>query len=534
MSALGPIAASWRLALALGFLSCGLFGCQGVQEVREIISLSCPGPAQDTPGGPAIAGGRRCSYIDAAAYHATHDGGPWIHVDLTASPDLELLKAFHEGTSKRRVYYPDGPLLPPLNIVHAYVCLSDPTVVYGKCPNDYPNNPGNAGLGYNLNPQVIARLEQGLTMLRAAKLKVVLRFTYNWPCSADPNQPPPPSCHYNNEQDAPLSVIGQHMAALAPVLQKHKDVILALQAGFIGRWGEWHNSTSGNDTPDAHNTFLDWYTKLFQGGTNLEVRYPYVLLDYASYRYASNTITDVLKLGIGMHDDYFASNAGDGGTFLPGPVNPTQPYAACLLKQTMAAVARAYTMTGEVTELYEQPKPPPCPSGYPNPTSFETFAADYSLTTLNVGFPTVAWTSWVQTGQFQRIVKSVGPHLSLVSAIVTPDVTPRIDVVFRNSGWAAIARPRPLWLVIKQGDRILTRQQVAFDLRTVRPGQEASAEIALPPWRDYLPGTYQLYLWAPDASERLRDDAAYALMLENVGVGDRGTGLNRLATVTIH
>jgi hypothetical protein len=105
--------------------------------------------------------------------------------------------------------------------------------------------------------------------------------------------------------------------------------------------------------------------------------------------------------------------------------------------------------------------------------------------------------------------------------------------VFRNSGWAAIARPRPLWLVIKQGDRILTKQQVAFDLRTVRPGQEASAEIALPPWRDYLPGTYQLYLWAPDASERLRDDAAYALMLENVGVGDRGTGLNRLATVTV-
>ncbi len=323
------------------------------------------------------------------------------------------------------------------------------------------------------------------------------------------------------------------MAALAPVLQKHKDVILALQAGFIGRWGEWHNSQHGNDTPTAHNTFLDWYTGLFQGSTNLEVRYPYVLLDYASYRYGSNTIADVLKLGIGMHDDYFASNAGDGGTFLPGPVDPTQPYAPCLLKETTAAIAQAYTMTGEVTELYEQPKPGPCPGSAPNPTSFESFAAAYSLTTLNVGFPTAAWTAWFQNGQFDGIVRSVGPHLSLVSATVTTDAAPRLDIVLRNSGWAAIARPRPLWLVIKQSERIITRQQFALDLRTVRPRQQTSTAIALPPWQAYAPGIYQLYLWAPDASERLRDDAAYALMFESVGVGDRGTGLNRLATVTV-
>jgi hypothetical protein len=161
-----------------------------------------------------------------------------------------------------------------------------------------------------------------------------------------------------------------------------------------------------------------------------------------------------------------------------------------------------------------------------------SFAADYSLTTLNVGFPQAAWTWWFQHGGFPRIVGSIGPHLSLVSAVVTTDAAPRLDVVFRNSGWAAIARPRPLWLVIKQGERTM-RQEVVFDLRTVQPGKTASATITLPPWRDYAPGTYEFYLWAPDASESLRDDAAYALMFENVGVPDRAHGLNRLATVTI-
>jgi hypothetical protein len=102
----------------------------------------------------------------------------------------------------------------------------------------------------------------------------------------------------------------------------------------------------------------------------------------------------------------------------------------------------------------------------------------------------------------------------------------------RNSGWAAIARPRPLWLVIKRGERTM-RQQIVFDLRSVRPDQTASATIALPPWRDYAPGTYQFYLWAPDASGSLRDDPHYALMFENLGVADRATGLNRLATVTV-
>ena len=37
-----------------------------------------------------------------------------------------------------------------------------------------------------------------------------------------------------------------HVAQLAPILTANQDAILALQAGFIGTWGEWHGSTNFN------------------------------------------------------------------------------------------------------------------------------------------------------------------------------------------------------------------------------------------------------------------------------------------------
>lgn len=495
-------------------------------SAQQIVAFTCPAQAP-AAGASANAGGLNCAYAPASGYHPTHDGGPWLNVDLMAAPSLPLLQSLHDGTSGLRVY-PDGPLLPALNIVHAQICLSDPTVIYDRCPNNYPQNVNGS---YELNPEAITRLQKGLSLVRQAKLKVVLRFTYNFPCSgkSDPHSP----C--NDGNDAPYPVIARHMQLLAPTVQANADVILALQAGFIGRWGEWHNSTNGNDTPAVHNPFLDQFTALFKDYTNLEVRYPYALLDYARYKHGSVALPDVLKLGIGMHDDFFGSNVDDGGTFLPGPMRPPPPYSPCQLKQAMAALARAYTMTGETSQLYDFTPPGDC-AGIANPATYEAFAAAYSLTTLQIGFAKDAWQAWVETGRYDTIVASIGPHLSLVSASIGGGPAPNaqsLELLFRNSGWAAISRPRPLWLLLMQEGRVVEKRSVAFDLRTVPPKSTLGVRIPLSSWQAQPPGAYQVFLWAPDASDRLRDDSSYALLLENPGVGDTATGFNRIGALVI-
>jgi len=42
-------------------------------------------------------------------------------------------------------------------------------------------------------------------------------------------------------------VLLNHISQLSPVLTSNQDAILAVQAGFVGPWGEWHSSTNFGD-----------------------------------------------------------------------------------------------------------------------------------------------------------------------------------------------------------------------------------------------------------------------------------------------
>src|SRR5262245_23235546 len=87
--------------------------------------------------------------------------------------------------------------------------------------------------GGAIAPDFLAKLDEGFKRVRVAGLKLVLRFTYSGKIG---------------DADAPKAVVLQHVGQLKPLLQAHGDVLAALQAGFIGAWGEWHGSTHGNDT----------------------------------------------------------------------------------------------------------------------------------------------------------------------------------------------------------------------------------------------------------------------------------------------
>jgi hypothetical protein len=491
-------------------------------RAATITVVSCTGPVVITPT-PGAAASRLCTYRPAPGYHATHDGGPWVNVDLLHDT-AAALSALHDGTSNRTLY-PGGPALPALGLVHAQICLSDPQVAYNACPNNYPDNPGNPSHSYQLNPAIIPMLQQGFDNLRQAGLKVVLRFTYNWPGSSAAGTRSATA----EPQDAPLNVILTHMRDLAPVIQANSDVIFALQAGFIGRWGEWHNATNAeNGLQASHNAFLDQYTALFQPYTRLEVRYPYILLDYATYRHGAS----IASLGIGMHNDEFGSDESDGGTFLPEQAvnnpNPT-PYDHCLLFKTTQAAAKLFTMTGETIQPYDFTGPWPCDSN--NPLTYQQNAAFFALTTLQFGgFPAV-FQNWVQTGQFTTIEQSIGPHLQLLSAALAAG-SQSLTLTLQNTGWAAMSGTRPLWLLLQQNGQTAARLWVPINLASIAPGTTATATVPLT-LPASLSGNYALQLSAPDPAPRLGFDPRYALLFENLGMADATTGLNPLGVIHI-
>lgn len=48
----------------------------------------------------------------------------------------------------------------------------------------------------------------------------------------------------------------EHLDQLKPFLEKNKDLILVVQAGMVGAWGEWHSSVQGLENSDETKTAI--------------------------------------------------------------------------------------------------------------------------------------------------------------------------------------------------------------------------------------------------------------------------------------
>ncbi|MBQ2170794.1 MAG: DUF4874 domain-containing protein, partial [Paludibacteraceae bacterium] len=89
----------------------------------------------------------------------------------------------------------------------------------------------------DLSPQILQGFNDDMEALRQHGFKCVLRFAYDW----------------NSKNDASLSWVQRHIEQLTPYLQANSDVIYVLEAGFVGRWGEWYYSSNfGNEAQELN------------------------------------------------------------------------------------------------------------------------------------------------------------------------------------------------------------------------------------------------------------------------------------------
>lgn len=66
-----------------------------------------------------------------------------------------------------------------------------------------------------------------------------------------------------------------HLDQLKPFLEKNKDLILVVQAGMIGAWGEWHSSVQGlENSKETKAAVLEKLLSVVPAGRNVQVRLP--------------------------------------------------------------------------------------------------------------------------------------------------------------------------------------------------------------------------------------------------------------------
>ena len=369
----------------------------------------------------------------------------------------------------------------------------------------------------DLSAQILQGFDDDMQILRQHGFKCVLRFAYDW----------------NSKNDASLTYVKKHIASLKPHLEANKDVIYVLEAGFVGRWGEWYYSSNfGNKTQHLNanrRQVLDALLDACPTNRFLLTRYAMIKTEYFGDTQPltwDKAFKGTDRARLGHHNDAFLNDYGNDGTYDDGDGNYTamRNYIAqetlyvpnggeCNVEKESLArtVAKRDTTMAELRRFH-----------------WSFCGSQYAEAVTN---------KWRSNGTFEEMNRVLGYRLQLTSTLIPDNLTAgdrhRILIRLVNKGCAPLYNERPVYLVLKN-EQTSYPILLQADPRRWIPGQLLSISELVTIPADIPAGTYNLYPYLPDASPSIAADPRYAVRFANVGTWDASTGMNDLlCSVTV-
>lgn len=400
----------------------------------------------------------------------------------------DLIRARNQGMSMVRTYY----LLEP-----------------------YRNQP--------LPQAVIDYLQTDFATAREAGVKIILRFSYNFGIG---------------EPDAPLERVLQHIDQLTPVIRNNADVIAFMEAGFIGAWGEWHNSTNNliglggvNDNTRVITSRLLAALPPERAIAVRTPRYKQQLTGDETPLTAQEAYRNTPKARLGAHNDCLLASRDDRGTYWPNDDESITRQKRFLQQdnlflpqggETCDDGARAQPFIGCANALNE--------------------LAMMRWSTINSGYHPGVLRRWRDEGCYDDIARRLGYRFRLIDAAVPRSALSgapfSVTVRMTNEGFARPYNQRGLELVLRHRvNGTITRTPVgAGDIRLLlpEPGETKTLTLTVRLPALLATGDYEVLLNLPDPAPALNRRPEYSIRLANEEVWEPSTGYNQLlATVTV-
>lgn len=472
------------------------FGTIGttIALVSALCFISLIGPRKALAGETPL----EYTYRQPAKTVMNPDGGPWVNVELTKATVAEIssqVLQFHGSYPG----YPDYSV-GPLRLVRAPLCLNPVGATQAQCQGQTsPQQP--------ISDDDVDKIDGYLQKVADANVKTLLRFAYNYSASG---------------KDAKMEIILTDIAKLSKVVAKHRNVIYALEAGFIGYWGEGHNSNCGtnctNNTPLATDIFMKAEESAFGPYVTLLNRYPSNVMDWEPRN----------QVIWGIHDDHYAEN--ERNTWIYAKWSRF-PYSIDTMQHFGSARSDEKPFSVEI--------------GGENPTlqaygPFNDLSERFHLNALDM-----AWNikTLSEDEQFPQIINRVGPVIGLTKA--TLDVAPqrglssKLTLSFVNTGYSRLFTKVRAYLVMTDskgnmlGNNVFPRVALPIDFTKLASSggtDSVSADITFP--IDLANNTsYFVALQIVDPDPSLAGKVQYNYWLNNAGVPNPSTGLNNLFAV---
>ena len=372
--------------------------------------------------------------------------------------------------------------------------------------------------GRDLPQEKLDDIETFFLKVRESGVKCLLRFAYELSPTL---------------QGPTAETILKHLAQLRPILRKYVDIIYALQCGFVGKFGEWHNSFHylQND--------LGFRKELFQ--TVLEVLPPErkTMIRYPLFKQEmfgteplteKDAFSDLPQSRIGHFNDGFLAGPAHGGTF-----NGINDYEA--VKTYLSEEGRFLPMDGELFWCDCAGMALPMDSAYWLANwHYDTFGMVHGNNLFEGvdGYSIDVWKRvpvdpmyliakqlpWneayfrdergnhVWRSYYEYIRDHLGYRIELQSfeyEIAAGHLTGNIRLI--NRGFSAPVNPRKVYFMLGSSPI-----ELKTDIRKWYSAEEQILKFDIP-----VPasGKYETGLWLPDSSENLRNREEYAIRCAN-------------------
>jgi hypothetical protein len=367
-------------------------------------------------------------------------------------------------------------------------------------------------------------IEDDFDKIRNAGMKCVIRFAY--------------IDHYLNtdELGSPIPPFGdspshaqllQHIAQLTPITLANSDIILTLQNGFWGIWGENFYSDVYGCSLIAPITTEQWLLRkevtenvlnMVDEQRMVSLRYPLLKQRFYDLTLPADSITIATAYNgsalsrLGGHNDCFLVEYDD------------YTYSDTLTERPFWATESSYTiMGGETCGLNPE---------YGNCANSIHDMERFHWTYLNDYYHPDVIDNWEQEGCFDEIKKRLGYRISLVEATFTQSSVYEqpfhVSITLKNDGFSAPVHAHNVALILRNTADIQVELPLNIDLRLLRPGQTQMYEFEFISSQNWFGEPYHFYLEITDPYPSLSEITDYNIRLANVDTWLPDSGWNDL------
>ena len=369
---------------------------------------------------------------------------------------------------------------------------------------------------------VLNAFDEDMAVLRSKGMKAIIRFSYAEGTYTKNNT--------ESAKDASLDIVKQHLALYKSHWQANADVIFCFQAGIVGAWGEWYYTDNFGNQQGTINAnrraLLDTLLNTVPADRCIQLRTPLFKTGYVGSTAAltaAEAYTGTAKARLGHHNDAFLYDFDNMGTYTD--TAQQKPYLA---QETLYVPIGGETDITDVNLAKQW-------------ATYDQTTAEMSRlhwTFIQSGYATQTTNWWRQNGTFDELNRKMGYRYQLVKGIYSNEVAAggklSVNIQLKNVGYAPLYNERPAYIVLKSSSKTYSIR-LASDPRTWLPNgvlTTVNEQLTVP--ANVPAGTYQLYLYLPDAYASIASNPAYAVRFANTGVWDATTGMNKLnASITV-